>query len=113
MKVEDYLQRICYDGPQDTTASTLKELCISHIRKVPFEAFDLFGGERKILSLEKIYHDIVVNKRGGFCYENNGLFGWLLRKIGYNADLVQAQAYVHSQQVFCPEFDHMAFLVSV
>jgi len=106
-----YLERIRYNGLLDTSAKTLKELCICHMKNIPFEAFDLFGGERKILSLEKIFNDIVINKRGGFCYENNGLFCWLLRELGFNVDMLQAQAYIHSQQIFCAEFDHMTLMV--
>jgi N-hydroxyarylamine O-acetyltransferase len=26
-----------------------------------------------------------LGRRGGFCYELNGLFGWLLREIGFDA----------------------------
>jgi len=61
--------------------------------------------------LEKIYNDIVVNKRGGFCYENNGLFCWLLREIGFNVEILQGQAYVRAKKEFLPEFDHMCLMV--
>jgi len=70
-----------------------------------------FGGKRKVLSLEKIYNDIVVNKRGGFCYENNGLFCWLLREIGFNVEIMQGQVFVSAKKEYLPEFDHMCLMV--
>ena len=111
MDIKQYLQRINYDGPINTNADTLKKLCDCHTKNVPFDVLDMFGGQRKVLSLEKIYHDIVVNKRGGFCYETNGLFCWLLREIGFNVDILQSQAYIHSKKEFLSEFDHMCLMV--
>ena len=112
MNVEEYLKRILFRGPLDTTSSTLNKLVDCQLNNIPFDNFDMFGGKRKILSLEKIYKDIVIDKRGGFCYENNGLFCWLLRKLGFEVAMMQAQVYIPSKKIFGPEFDHLCMMVS-
>ena len=111
MNTKQYLQRINYDGPINTSADTLKKLCDCHTKNVPFDVLDMFCGQRNVSSLEKIYCDIVVNKRGGFCYETNGLFCWLLREIGFDVDILQGQAYVHAKKALLPQFDHMCLVV--
>ena len=112
MEFKKYLQRISYEGPINTSASTLKKLCDCHTKNVPFDILDMFGGEKKLLSLEKIYQSTVVKRRGGFCYENNGLFCWLLKELGFNVDILEAKAYVAAKKEFNPDFDHMCLMVS-
>ena len=94
-----------------TSAATLQKLYGCNIKNVSFDLVDMFGGPRKILSLEKIYNDIVVKNRGGFCYENNALFYWLLKEIGFEANMMQAQLWVKATNNFCFELDHMCLMV--
>jgi len=110
MEVNAYLKRIGYSGPINNTYATLKLLCECHLNTIPFDTLDMFGGDRKKLQLEKIYRNIVVDHRGGFCCENNGLFYWLLQNFGFEVQVVQAQTF--SSGKFNNEFEHMALLVS-
>jgi N-hydroxyarylamine O-acetyltransferase len=56
----------------------------------------------------------VINKRrGGFCYELNGLFYELLRLIGFNIKMVSARVFNNQQQTFSPEFDHLAIIAEI
>ena len=111
MDVNEYLKRINYHGPLNANASTLRELCDCHTRNVPFEHFDMFGGQRKELSLEKIYNNIVKKKRGGLCYDNNSLFTWLLKELGFNVTIHQGQPWNRKRNNFNEKFDHMCMLV--
>ena len=81
--VDRYLERIGYCGPKDASAAVLARLQECHLHAVPYENFDIL--KRKPLSLEipDLFHKIVVRRRGGYCFELNGLFGWLLRELGY------------------------------
>ncbi|XP_076819051.1 arylamine N-acetyltransferase, pineal gland isozyme NAT-10-like [Clavelina lepadiformis] len=109
MDTQKYLDRIKYNGTLDTSSTTLKKLCICHASNVPFEMFDMFGGQRKTLDLEKIYNNIVLKRRGGLCYENNGLFSWLLKNLGFDVKLIQAQLFIGTK--FSPKFDHLVMMV--
>jgi N-hydroxyarylamine O-acetyltransferase len=76
---------------------------------VPFENLDIHLGNKILLDEKRFYDKIVNRKRGGFCYELNGLFAWLLREMGFEATL-------HSGRVFQdgkpgPEFDHLTLIV--
>jgi N-hydroxyarylamine O-acetyltransferase len=56
----------------------------------------------------------VINKRrGGFCYELNGLFYELLRSIGFHVIMVSARVFNNQQQTFSPEFDHLTIIAEI
>jgi arylamine N-acetyltransferase len=53
-----------------------------------------------------LYDKIVRRRRGGFCYELNGLFAWLLRQLGFTVTLLSARV-AQADGDFSPEFDHL------
>nr|XP_002131125.2 arylamine N-acetyltransferase, liver isozyme-like [Ciona intestinalis] len=110
--IKKYLERINYTSRISNDSSTLSELCQHHTEYNPFENLDMFGGERKRLDFDKVYNDIIVKKRGGCCYEQNGLFYWALRKCGYEVTIVQCEAFISEEKGYGPSFDHMALLVT-
>jgi len=111
MDVNAYLKRINYHGPIDNTFETLQNLCECHNNTVPFDTLDMYGGERIELELHKVYEKIVDKGRGGLRYEVNGLLHWLLQKLGFLSEIIQAQWF--QIDTFLPKFDHMLLLVSL
>jgi N-hydroxyarylamine O-acetyltransferase len=112
MDVEGYLRRIRYDGPRDPTATTLRNLHRQHLYTVPFENLDIALGTPIVLDLELLFDKIVRRKRGGFCYELNGLFCELLKAMGFRVAMLSARVG-RSDGSFSPEFDHMLLRVSL
>ena len=84
MDVEAYLGRIGFRGGREPTAANLAALVKAHRFAVPYETLDLWRRRRTTLRLEEIYDKIVTRRRGGYCFELNGLFAWLLRGLGYS-----------------------------
>jgi N-hydroxyarylamine O-acetyltransferase len=109
MKIDAYLDRIGFSGPRRPTAETLRQLHRAHMFAVPFENLDIPLGNPIVLSLPEFYAKIVERRRGGFCYELNGLFGWLLEQLGFHIERLSAGVYGGGQQG--PEFDHLTLLV--
>jgi N-hydroxyarylamine O-acetyltransferase len=87
----DYLDRIGASQPAEPTLDALAELALAHLYSVPFENLDIASGRRLSIELEAIYDKVVTRRRGGFCYEVNGLFAWLLRELGYDVTLLAAE----------------------
>lgn len=112
MNVEAYLQRINYHGPLDPTPETLRALQVTHLRSVPFENLSIHHGEPIVLSEDALYTKIVERKRGGFCYECNGMFAGLLRALGFEVAMLGA-GVAHREGGFGPIFDHMALMVTL
>jgi arylamine N-acetyltransferase len=78
-----YLERIGCVGLTDPTLETLKALQWAHVHHVPYENLDILAGKYLSVDLGDVYEKIVVRKRGGYCFELNGLFAWLLRELGF------------------------------
>jgi N-hydroxyarylamine O-acetyltransferase len=109
-RVASYCERIAYAGPLAPTRDTLGALHRAHMYAVPFENLDIHLGREIVLDLDRLFDKIVRQRRGGFCYELNGLFAWLLGEIGFDVTMISARVANDSGE-FGPEFDHMALLV--
>ena len=108
----DYLARIGLPE-QDIKpdAVSLYLLQRSHLFAVPFENLDIHWKRPITVDTERFYNKIVVDKRGGFCYELNGLFNELLRATGFRTRLVSARVF--NGETFGPEYDHAAIIVTI
>jgi len=111
MNVERYLKRLGISGKIFPDIEHLQILQQRHLFKVPFENIDIYHGIPVEYSLESFYRKIVGRERGGYCYELNGLFQWMLTCLGYNAALVSA--LVMGKTDFISEFEHEAIIVNV
>lgn len=110
MNVQEYLKRIDYRGAARPDLQTLAALQRAHMQTVPFENLSIHTKEPITLTEEWLYNKIVERNRGGFCYELNGLFAWLLRQIGFDVSMLSA-GVAKNEGGFGPEFDHMTLLV--
>jgi len=111
MEVSRYLKRIGYEGSREPGLVVLSGLQLAHLHSVPFENLDIHSGRTISLELEALYEKIVVRRRGGFCYELNGLFAWLLEEFGFQVKRLSARD-AHPDGSYGPEFDHLALMVN-
>ena len=84
--IRAYLDRIGFEGEPDLTLETLHELVYRHHITVPFENFTICE-EKKVVDIGVValFNKIVLGRRGGYCFEVNGLFYSLLIAIGFDA----------------------------
>lgn len=113
MDIGAYLRRIGLDRAPEPTLDGLAELAIAHLYAVPFENLDIAA--RRPLSLEPdaLYDKIVVRRRGGFCYELNGLFALLLRELGFEVTLLAGQTVDPATSEPGLELAHLVLLVTL
>jgi N-hydroxyarylamine O-acetyltransferase len=78
-----YFDRVRYAGGRSATFGTLRDLHLSHARAIPFENLDILLGRGIRLDLPAIVQKIVHARRGGYCFEQNALFGAVLRALGF------------------------------
>jgi N-hydroxyarylamine O-acetyltransferase len=106
-----YLERIGAIAPPPPDLDTLRELQIRHLRTVPFENLSIHLGEDIVLEDAAVVDKIVRRRRGGFCYELNGAFAWLLRRLGFDVTLLAAR--VVGTGGAGPLFDHLTLRVDL
>ena len=95
MNLQRYLDRIEYSGSIQPNLSILIALHEAHVFSVPFENLDVQLGKSLSICIEDAYEKIVNNTRGGWCYEQNGLFGWVLTEIGFKVTRISANVMRH------------------
>ncbi|MFB6119035.1 arylamine N-acetyltransferase [Halosegnis sp.] len=101
MDPDAYLERLgLADRERPSDIKTLTRLVRAHALTVPFETLAVTGdphgpheGAGVSLDPANCYEKVVGRGRGGFCYELNGLFGWLLDTLGYDVDRVAAMVF--------------------
>lgn len=112
MDAARYLERINYRGPVEPTAETLRRLHVAHLLAVPFENLSIHASEPIVLEDAALFEKVVARRRGGFCYELNGLFAALLTALGFEVEMLSA-GVAKTTGEFGPDFDHMTLLVKL
>ena len=82
--IQGYLDRIGIACPEEPSPAFLDRLVYAHQRRVPFENLDVYDKHAEpSLAVSDLYDKVVVRRRGGYCFELNGLFAALLRDLGF------------------------------
>jgi len=112
MNIPAYLTRLNYTNSVKPDAETLHGLQFAHLLTIPFENLDI-GLKRPIqLSEEALWEKMIIRRRGGFCYELNSLFAWLLKQIGFDVTYLNARVFDREGKPGI-DFDHLALLVKI
>jgi len=87
VELAEYLERIDYAGTLEPTKETLFSLQMAHHRSVTYENLDIHLGKRVTFELPAVFDRIVRQRRGGWCFGMNALFGWALAELGFHVTL--------------------------
>jgi N-hydroxyarylamine O-acetyltransferase len=79
-----YCRRIGYSGPLEPTLDVLRALTELHPAAIPFEAIDVLLDRGVNISPAAVDAKLIDRRRGGYCYEQNGLFARVLTAIGFD-----------------------------
>lgn len=108
MDLNLYFKRIGFASSfEKPDFATLKLIHKHHVMSIPFENLSIHCGEKILMDLEVIFDKIVNHSRGGWCLENNFLFGWALQKMGYNSTMLGARVFNNNPNDFGPLDSHL------
>ncbi|MGF6960312.1 arylamine N-acetyltransferase family protein [Paraburkholderia youngii] len=83
VNLENYFTRIGYQGPRAATLEVLRAIHLLHPAAIPFENLNPLTRQPVRLELEAIERKLVIQKRGGYCFEQNILFANVLMQLGF------------------------------
>lgn len=89
-----YLERIGLTAAVSATEDGLARLHQAHGEAVPFENLDILLGRGVSLRPEDVFDKLVTRKRGGYCFEQNGLFQSVLGGLGFTVRPLLARVWV-------------------
>ena len=90
--VDAYFARIGYAGPRSPTSEVLARITERHTLSIPFENLDILLGWPIRIDIASIERKLVHDRRGGYCFEHNGLLGGALRQLGFDVVSLGARA---------------------
>ncbi len=97
--VDAYLRRIDYRGDLRPTKQVLDQLHLAHVTHIPFENLDVVLKRPILLDLGTLQAKLVTAGRGGYCFEQNGLFSAILREIGFKVTNLSARVHFRSTHI--------------
>jgi N-hydroxyarylamine O-acetyltransferase len=83
VKLEAYLERVGFTGKARPDLDTLTRLHRGHLANIAYENLDVLFKRPLDFDQERIFDKLVAERRGGWCYEMNGLLAWALEEIGF------------------------------
>lgn len=117
-----YFSRIGYRGQPRADLETLTELQRLHAQTIAFENLDPLTGRRVKLDPASLQQKLIVEGRGGYCFEHNGLMQLVLRQLGFDVTPLGARVMWNSPPdtilarthcLTCVRIDGEAYIVDV
>lgn len=105
--IEAYLRRVTYAGPFAPTLELLNGLAFLHATNIPFENLDILHGQAISLEPDALVDKLIRRRRGGYCFEQNGLFLLVLQSLGFDVKPLSARVRVQYPRDFTPPRTHL------
>ncbi|MGW7534555.1 arylamine N-acetyltransferase family protein [Amycolatopsis sp. NPDC054798] len=106
--VDAYLARVGQRREKPSVAA-LGRLAQAHVEAIPFENVDVVIGRHRGIELDIVSEKLVGRRRGGYCYEQAGLFAAVAEQLGY--EVQRTVARVQPQR--SGPYTHMTLLITV
>jgi N-hydroxyarylamine O-acetyltransferase len=111
--LDAYFARIGYDGPRAPTLATLHAITAAHTSSIPFENLSILMGEAIDLEIDAVMRKLVHARRGGYCFEQNGLLLHVLGALGFEVTPLGARVRLDRPRDFIPPRTHVFLRVDV
>jgi len=112
-ELDAYFTRIGYQGPRAPTLSVLHALTAAHARSIPFENLDVLLERPLRLDKDSLFQKLVHERRGGYCFEQNGLFLHVLAALGFQVAPLSARVRWQRPRDFVPPRTHLFIRVEL
>lgn len=113
MNIEKYLARIGFTGTPAANLETLREIHHLHPLAIPFENISSFTGAPVSLEPDAVFHKLVTQGRGGYCFEQNLLLAQVLRDIGFGVSTHAARVIWHGIDKSTAPRTHMLLRIGI
>lgn len=91
MDLRTYAARLEYGGAFEPSLEVLRSLHLAHATHIPFENLDVLLDRPIRLDIDSLWRKLVVDCRGGYCFEQNALFAAVLEAAGFRVRRLAAR----------------------
>ncbi|HET6159312.1 MAG TPA: arylamine N-acetyltransferase [Dongiaceae bacterium] len=112
--LDAYFARIGYDGPGTPTLETLRTIQLLHPQAIAFENLNPLLALPVRLDVESLQQKLIRSRRGGYCFEQNGVLLHALRALGFRvAGLAARVVWNQPDPSTTPPRSHMVLRVEL
>jgi len=111
--LDGYFKRIGYVGSTDPTLETLRSIHLRHAQSIPFENLNPFLRIPVVLDIDSLYQKLVLDGRGGYCFEHNLLLTEVLKSMRYSVKGLGARVLWNIPEGIVTARGHMLLLVEI
>lgn len=111
--LDAYFERIGHRGPRAPTLETLNAIAAAHVQAIPFENLDVLLGRPIELAPRALERKLIHARRGGYCFEQNGLLLLVLAQLGFDARPISARVRMQRPRDFTPARTHLFIRVEL
>lgn len=119
-EVKQYLEKIGMQYPLQPTIENLRKLQCNHLATIPYENLNILYNMPISLQGSDLFKKMIIEGRGGFCFELNALFQFLLKALGYKVSSYHTRllAFEPEEQLLRHrllkvDFDHISYISDV
>jgi N-hydroxyarylamine O-acetyltransferase len=105
--LDAYFARIGYAGSREPTLATLHAIAGHHAAAIPFENLDVLLNRPIQLDPAALEAQLVHARRGGYCFQQNGLLLHVLGALGYAVRPLSARVRLQRPRDFIPPRTHL------
>ena len=92
--LDAYFARIRYTGNREISLNLLRDIAFAHATHIPFEGLDPLQGVAVTLAGNSVPQKLLHTRRGGYCFEQNGLLFAALDALGFQVSRVGARVLI-------------------
>lgn len=118
--LDGYFERIGYSQSPSAELRTLRDLHLLHLQQIPYENIDVFCHQPVRLDRDSLVQKMLKRRRGGYCFEQNGLFLMVLMELGFSCRPLLARVHRNrpepggrTHQINLVELDGQAWVCDV
>ena len=111
--LDSYFARIRYDGPRTPSLETLRAIQLLHPQAIAFENLNPLLGLPVRLDLESLQEKLIRSRRGGYCFEQNGVLLQVLRALGFRVAGLAGRVVWNKPDDMIPPRSHMVLRVEL
>ena len=111
--LDGYFERIGYTGGRSPTLATLRAIHLRHAQAIPFENLNPLLKRPVRLDPPSLYQKLVIDGRGGYCFEQNLLLSHALQGLGFEVRWLAARVLWNAPEHAVMPRSHMLLLITL
>ncbi len=111
-RVEDYLARLGIPDRPPATLDGLRRVHRAHVARIPYDNLSVMLGRPDPVAVEAGVARAAGGGRLGYCFQQNGAFGWLLGELGFSVSRRHGHVWARPEDEFGTALNHLVLVVS-